>query len=395
MDEIIRRSERLVVMSAHGATLLHEVYGVDAAKVDMIPHGIPEVMFGEGDKDRLGVAGKQVILTFGLLSPDKGIEYVIDAMPAILERHPDTVYIVLGATHPHVLAHAGESYRLMLEARAQALGVDGSMIFHNRFVSQAELGEFLTAADLYVTPYLNAEQSTSGTLAYAVGAGKAVISTPYQYATELLADGRGVIVPVRDAGAIAREVIELLDDGVRMATVRQCAASYGREMSWPAVARLHVASLEHAASSHAHRRRNVFRARTLAERPASLPELSLDHLQCITDDTGVLQHASSGKAQQIRTSHRLKLNQYRGGLETEPGRRHAVFCERSQEPFICGRRGRPSLARKIGDRQLSGVGQPMIRGCIDDKLVLKKFLDNVFVREPGDAAEDQVQVSLA
>lgn len=292
MDEIIRRSERLVVMSAHGATLLHDVYGVDAAKVDMIPHGIPEVMFAEGDKDRLGVAGKQVILTFGLLSPDKGIEYVIDAMPAILERHPDTVYIVLGATHPHVLAHAGESYRLMLEARAQALGVDGSMIFHNRFVSQAELGEFLTAADLYVTPYLNPEQSTSGTLAYAVGAGKAVISTPYQYATELLADGRGVLVPVRDASAIAREVIDLLDDGVRMATVRQCAASYGRAMSWPEVARLHVASLEHAAASHAHRRRNVFRARTLAERPASLPELSLDHLQCITDDTGVLQHAS-------------------------------------------------------------------------------------------------------
>lgn len=292
MDEIIRCSERLVVMSAHGASLLADVYGVDPARVDLIPHGIPEVMFGLGDKDRLGVAGKQVILTFGLLSPDKGIEYVIDALPAILERHPDTVYIVLGATHPHVLAHSGETYRLMLEARAQALGVDDSMIFHNRFVSQEELGEFLTAADLYVTPYLNAEQSTSGTLAYAVGAGKAVISTPYRYATELLADGRGLLVPVRDAGAIAHEVIGLLDDGVAMATVRQRAAAYGRDMSWPAVARQHVASLEHAVASHAHRRRSVFRAKTLAERPPSLPVLSLDHLQCITDDTGVLQHAT-------------------------------------------------------------------------------------------------------
>jgi len=292
MDEIIRLSERLVVMSAHGAELLHEVYGADPATVDLIPHGIPEVMFGVGDKDRLGVAGKRVILTFGLLSPDKGVEYVIDALPRILERHPDTVYIVLGATHPHVLAHAGETYRLMLEARAQSLGVDGSMIFHNRFVSQAELGEFLTAADLYVTPYLNPEQSTSGTLAYAVGAGKAVISTPYRYATELLADGRGVLVPVRDADAIADEVINLLDDGVRLATLQQGAAAYGRAMSWPAVARLHVASLEHAAASHAHRRRSVFRARTLAERPPSLPELSLEHLQCITDDTGLLQHAS-------------------------------------------------------------------------------------------------------
>jgi len=292
MDEIVRLSERLVVMSAHGAALLRDVYGVDPAQVDMIPHGIPEVMFAAGDKDRLGVAGKQVILTFGLLSPDKGVEYVIDALPAILERHPDTVYIVLGATHPHVLAQSGEAYRLMLEARAQALGVDGSMIFHNRFVSQRELGEFLTAADLYVTPYLNAEQSTSGTLAYAVGAGKAVISTPYQYATELLADGRGLLVPVRDAGAIAHEVIGLLDDGPRMAALRQRAASYGRAMSWPAVAQQHLASLEHAVASHAHRRRNVFRARTLAERPPSLPEINLDHLQCITDDTGVLQHAS-------------------------------------------------------------------------------------------------------
>jgi glycosyltransferase involved in cell wall biosynthesis len=292
MDEIIRCSERLVVMSAHGAALLRTIYGVDPSKVDVISHGIPEVMFAEGDKDRLGVAGKQVILTFGLLSPDKGIEYVIDAMPAILERHPDTVYIVLGATHPHVIAHSGETYRLMLEARAKALGVDGNMIFHNRFVSQAELGEFLTAADLYVTPYLNPEQSTSGTLAYAVGAGKAVISTPYRYATELLADERGLLVPVRDAGAIATAVVGLLDDPGRMAALRQRAAEYGRAMSWPTVARQHVSSLEHAVASHAHRRRSAFRARTLAERPPSLPELQLDHLQCITDDTGILQHAS-------------------------------------------------------------------------------------------------------
>jgi glycosyltransferase involved in cell wall biosynthesis len=292
MEEIVRYSERLVVMSAHGATLLRDVYGVDPARVDHIPHGIPEVMFAVGDKDRLGVAGKQVILTFGLLSPDKGIEHVIDALPQILARHPHVVYIVLGATHPHVLAQTGESYRLMLEARAQALGVDGSIIFHNRFVSQQELGEFLTAADLYVTPYHNLEQSTSGTLAYAVGAGKAIISTPYRYATELLAQGRGLLVPVRDPDSIARAVISLFSDEVRMVAMREKAAHFGSAMAWPAVARLHVAALEHAAASHAHRRRSVFRARTLAERPASLPELRLDHLQCITDDTGVLQHAS-------------------------------------------------------------------------------------------------------
>ena len=292
MDEIVRLSERLVVMSEHGAALLRKVHGVPAEKIDLIPHGIPEVMFAPGDKDRLGVEGKSVILTFGLLSPDKGIEYVIDALPAILRAYPDTVYIVLGATHPHVLEQSGETYRLMLEARAQRLGVDASMIFHNRFVSQAELGEFLSAADIYVTPYLKPEQSTSGTLAYAVGAGKAVISTPYRYATELLADGRGILVPWRDSGAIAREVIGLLADEERCAAMRQRAAEYGRGMAWGAVARQNIASLERATVDHADRRRSAFHARTLAERPASLPELNLEHLQCMTDDTGLLQHAS-------------------------------------------------------------------------------------------------------
>ncbi len=292
MDEIVRLSERLVVMSAHGSALLQQVHGVAPEKIDLIPHGIPEVMFAPGDKDRLGVAGKSVILTFGLLSPDKGIEYVIDALPAILAAHPDTVYIVLGATHPHVLEHSGETYRLMLEARAQRLGVDGNIIFHDRFVSQAELGEFLSAADIYVTPYLNLEQSTSGTLAYAIGAGKAVISTPYRYAKELLADGRGILVPSRDAAAIGREVIGLLGDAERCAAMRQRATEYGRGMAWRSVARRHVASLERAATDHAERRRSSFQARTLAERPASLPEVNLDHLHCLTDDTGILQHAS-------------------------------------------------------------------------------------------------------
>ena len=292
MDEIVRLSERLVVMSGHSAALLQRVHGVAPEKIDLIPHGIPEVMFAAGDKDRLGVAGRSVILTFGLLSPDKGIEHVVDALPAILEAYPDTVYIVLGATHPHVLEESGETYRLMLEARARRLGVDGSMIFHNRFVSQAELGEFVCAADIYVTPYLNPEQSTSGTLAYAVGAGKAVISTPYRYANELLADGRGILVPWRDSAAIAREVIGLMADESRCSAMRRQAAEYGHGMAWGAVARQHVASLEHAAASHAERRRSAFHARTLAERPASLPELNLDHLLCMTDDTGLLQHAS-------------------------------------------------------------------------------------------------------
>ncbi|MGH7803446.1 MAG: glycosyltransferase family 4 protein, partial [Candidatus Binatia bacterium] len=210
LDELVRLSERVIVMHERGAEVLARVHGVAGRRIDMIPHGIPSVPFGGHSKSRLGLEGKSVLLTFGLLSPDKGIEHAIDALPMILEHHPNTVYIVLGATHPHVKERTGEAYRLMLEQRAQRLGVDSSLIFHDRFVSQDELKEFLSAADLYVTPYLNPEQSTSGTLAYAVGAGKPVISTPYAHACELLAEGRGILVPWKDPPAIAREVVGLL-----------------------------------------------------------------------------------------------------------------------------------------------------------------------------------------
>lgn len=292
MDELTQLSERLVVMTAHGAALLREIHGVPDRKIDVIPHGIPSVPFTSRSKDKLGVEGKSVLLTFGLLSPDKGIEYVIDALPAILARHPETVYIVLGATHPHVKERHGETYRLSLEHRAQRLGVDSSVIFHDRFVSQGELTEFLSAADIYVTPSLNPEQSTSGTLAYAVGAGKAVISTPYLYARELLADGRGILVPWRDSQAIAREVVDLLGDDAKRLALRERAAAHGRSMAWPAVAHRYVQSFEHARAEHTERLRTVFQAKTLARRPAELPEINLEHLRLMTDQTGMLQHAA-------------------------------------------------------------------------------------------------------
>jgi len=292
MDEITRLSERLVVMSAHGAALLHDVHGVPERKIDVIPHGIPNVPFTSRSKDRLGVEGKSVILTFGLLSPDKGIEYVIDALPAILARHPETVYIVLGATHPHVKERYGETYRLMLVHRAQRLGVDSSMIFHDRFVSQDELTEFLAAADIYVTPYLKPEQITSGTLAYAVGCGKAVISTPYRYARDLLANGRGILVPWRDPEAIAREVVDLLGDDAKRLALRERAAAHGRNMVWPAVAQRYLQSFGRARAEHTARLRTVFQAKTLAKRLAELPEINLEHLQIMTDQTGMLQHAA-------------------------------------------------------------------------------------------------------
>ena len=290
MDALVGLSERVVVMSTDGAKLLRDVHGIDPAKIDVIPHGIP-VAPDRRSKEKLGVEGRSVILTFGLLSPDKGIEYVIDAMPAILARHPNTVYIVLGATHPHVKQQHGEAYRHMLQTRAERLGVDANVIFHNRFVSHHELVEFLGAADLYVTPYLKEEQSTSGTLAYAVGCGKAVISTPYRYARELLAEGRGILVPWRDSEAIGREITGLLADPARRIELQQRAAAFGRSMGWPIVARRYVESFEQARAAHEERRRAGLAARTLAKRRPELPEIDLAHVRLMTDDTGMLQHA--------------------------------------------------------------------------------------------------------
>lgn len=292
MDELTSLSERLVVMSASGARLLQEVHGVSADKIDLIPHGIPLLPAASRSKDRLGVEGRPVILTLGLLSADKGIEYVIDALPTILAKFPEALYVVLGATHPHVKAQHGETYRIMLENRARSLGVDSNIIFHNRFVSDEELAEFLAAADIYVTPYLKPEQITSGTLAYAVGSGKAVVSTPYWYASELLADGRGILVPWRDPLAIAAEVVGLLEDETKRRALSERAAACGKEMLWPAVARSYVRSFEVASDGHAERQRMLFQAKTLGKRGAELPEPNLAHLASMTDLTGILQHAA-------------------------------------------------------------------------------------------------------
>lgn len=294
MDELVRLSERVVVMSEQGAELLRTVHDAPAEKLDLIPHGIPSLPQASASKERIGVQDHRVILTFGLLSPDKGVEYVIDALPTILEQHPETTYVVLGATHPHVKDRHGETYRLMLEGRARALGVDSNVIFHNRFVSQTELNEFLSAADLYVTPYLKEEQITSGTLAYAVGSGKAVISTPYWYACELLAEGRGVLVPWRDSGAIADAALKLFGDDEGRTAMCQRAKAYGSDMKWPAVASRYMRSFERAMTARAERTRDVFQAKTLSARPPELPATNLSHLSHLTDDTGLLQHAEFG-----------------------------------------------------------------------------------------------------
>jgi len=208
MEELARRSDRLVVMARKGAEILEETYKVAPGKIDVIPHGIPDIAFADSalSKAQFGVEGREVLLTFGLLGPGKGIEYAIEALPEIVRRHPNVVYLVLGATHPNLVAREGEKYRLGLERLAADRGIKEHVIFYNRFVSLADLKEFIGATDIYLTPYLSEAQITSGTLATVFGAGKAVVSTPYWYAEELLADGRGMLVPFRDAPSIRTAV---------------------------------------------------------------------------------------------------------------------------------------------------------------------------------------------
>ncbi|MDY0171121.1 MAG: glycosyltransferase family 4 protein [Thermoguttaceae bacterium] len=291
--EIADRSDRLVVMSRKGLGFLQDIYNVPADKVDLIPHGIHDVPFTDPNfyKDNFGVEGKFVILTFGLLSQNKGIEYVIQALPEVLETYPNVVFLVVGATHPNVQKAEGEIYRLSLQRLARRLGVENNVVFHNRFVTLEELMEYIGSADVYVTPYLNQDQITSGTLAYALGAGKAVISTPYWYAEELLGDGAGVLVPFKAADALAHAIQHVLEEEAERHAMRKQAYLLGRKMIWPEVAKEYVACLHRATEDRCARRGPRFAIKTLAEKETELPVLKLDHLRQLTDDVGLLQHA--------------------------------------------------------------------------------------------------------
>lgn len=293
MRELISLSTRLVAMAERGRQMLEDIYDAPPAKIDLIAHGIPDVGFVDPTyfKDQFGVEGKTVLLTFGLLSPNKGIEYVLNALPGISAEFPDVVYIVLGATHPNELREHGEAYRLSLEILAKKNKVEKNVIFYNRFVELETLKEFIGAADLYITPYLNEAQITSGTLAYAFGAGKAVVSTPYWHAAELLAEERGVLVPFGDSQAIAREVTGLLRDDARRHSIRKNAYRMGRDMIWSNVAHLYMRSFERSRLEGAALSRKSLVTKTLDQRPRELPELKLNHLTRMTDSTGVFQHA--------------------------------------------------------------------------------------------------------
>jgi glycosyltransferase involved in cell wall biosynthesis len=292
-ERIVEVSAKVIVMAEKGAQLLRTVYGVPQEKIEVVPHGIPDCAFVEPDEAKLhlGFAGRRVILTFGLLSPSKGIEVMIDAMPSILERCPDAVYVVLGATHPNLVRREGEAYREGLAARVRALGIQDRVVFLDQFVDQTTLLEFISMCDVYVTPYLNEAQMTSGTLAYSFGLGKAVVSTPYWHACELLADRRGVLVPFGDSRATGAAITDLLTDDARRQSMRRRAYASSRSMTWSRTAKRYLAVFDRArreqrlrvVASHAD---NVVRY------PGQIPpQIQIGHLLSMCDDTGLLQHA--------------------------------------------------------------------------------------------------------
>ena len=294
LTQLATLSARVVVMTERARTFLRDVYDVPEAKIDVIAHGIPDVPFVDPNhyKEQFDVAGRPVALTFGLLSPNKGIEHMLRAVPEILKSFPNFAYIVLGATHPDLVREQGERYRLGLERLARKLGIGKHVIFYNRFVELEELTEFIRAADVYVTPYLNPAQITSGTLAYSFGCGKAIVSTPYWHAEELLADGRGVLVPFADSAALAREVGGLLADEPRRAAMCTEAYRLGREMIWDHSANRYMDSFQQTRLGRQDQPFKPLAVRTLAEQQADLPDWRLDHLSRMTDATGMLQHAT-------------------------------------------------------------------------------------------------------
>ncbi|QDU98942.1 glycosyltransferase family 4 protein [Lignipirellula cremea] len=291
-DQLAGLSARLVVMTERSREMLRTIYQVPDEKIDLIAHGIPDVPFPDPAvcKDQFGVEGKRVGLTFGLLSPNKGVEHVLQALPAVIREAPDFVYLILGATHPTLTRSEGEKYRISLERMAKELGVQKHVIFYNRFVELEELTEFIGAADLYITPYLNPAQAVSGTLAYAFGCGQAVISTPYWHAEELLAQGRGVLVPFADSAALGQEIIALLKDDPRRNAMREQAYRLGRGMTWNHAAQAYLAAFAHAKENSAQATKPLA-VRTLEETPLDLPRISLEHIWRMSDSTGLLQHA--------------------------------------------------------------------------------------------------------
>lgn len=295
MEKVLRRSDTLVVMSQTGAGILQDEYGVAPERIAVIHHGVPDVPFTDSNlhKDQFGLAGRLVILSFGLVGPNKGIEVMLEALTAVVQRHPNVTYVILGATHPEIKRSQGERYRISLERKVRDLGLQPNVVFLNTFVDTAELIDYICASDIYVTPYLSEEQIVSGTLAYAVGAGKAVISTPYLYAREILDDNRGILVPFNDVSEMSNALLSLIERPAQLHRMRSKAYEFGRQMIWAEVGRRYaelfcqVVSMRGAVAAQGRGEHRI-------SLPVTLPDIKLDHLRLLSDDVGIMQHAPYG-----------------------------------------------------------------------------------------------------
>lgn len=317
LEQLISLSDRIVVMSKTGAEILKTVYNIQSDKIDIIAHGIPDVPFVDPSfhKDLFGVEGKIVLMSFGLISANKGLENVILALPKIIEKFPNIVYIILGATHPQVLRNEGEAYRISLQLLARENKVEENVLFYNKFVSQRELTEFIGATDIYITPYLEPNQIVSGTLAYTLGAGKAIISTPYWYAEEMLAEERGILVPFHDYEKLGNEVINLLVNETVRHSMRKRAYLYARSMIWSQVSRRYMDSFRRAREEKRYFSSLGFNIKLRNTPPIEFPILKLTHLEHMTDDTGILQHAF------------FTLPNYGEGYTTDDNARALIVCK--------------------------------------------------------------------
>lgn len=291
--EIAKHSSRIVVMSHRAVGFLTSIYGIPFSKIQLIEHGVPDLEAKTDNPVKLSLPfkNKKVLFTFGLISRNKGLETVIEALPQIVAKNPDVMYVVLGTTHPGVIRNSGEEYRDSLKKLARKLNVEDNLTFINKFVSEEQLFEYLTACDMYITPYLNEAQITSGTLSYAVGAGAAVISTPYWHAQELLAENRGRLFDFKDADALAVIVNELFEDGEKLNQLKANAYEYGLHLRWPSTGQVFVDVLEEAISKSLSEKDNT--GKQIID-PDAMPSFSLAHIQRLTDDTGIVQHAKYG-----------------------------------------------------------------------------------------------------
>jgi len=294
MNALAKYSEKLLVMSKKAFDILTRVYEIPSEMVVFVPHGILDTTYEEQGlyNDAIDLEGKEIILTFGLLGPGKGLEVMIEAMPAIVKKNPNAVYLILGKTHPHILEKRGDLYREKLKEQIKSLNLEKNVIFHNKFVDSDILVKYIKTSTIYSIPYLNREQITSGTLAYAIGSGAAVVSTPFWHAEELLAEGRGVLVPFRDSESLAREINMLLTDSEKRQNMRKKAYDYARSMIWSEVAKSHLKIIEECKGEkkilEKNKREDVGGSRKILYK---LPEINLSHLKILTDDTGILQHA--------------------------------------------------------------------------------------------------------